>query len=145
VVNKILFFPLLPPPSHPSQLISCIFGRCVFCELVCSCGVRCGTSEPHETQLTLLILPVLENSFSESVLIVNVVNSSVVLLLKGHTVGVVDVGVPKNYIYLILPFLSYIGNILSHHSILGKLKPILNIVTVPFNIILLCLVPGKEV
>ena len=79
-----------PPPP----LISCLFGWCVFCELVstCSSGVRCGTCEPHETQLTLLILPVLENSYSELVLFTNVVNSSIAILLKGHTLVVVHVG-----------------------------------------------------
>jgi hypothetical protein len=119
----------------------------LFCELVSirSGDVRWGKSEPHETQLTLLILPVLESLCSESVLFVNVVNSSIVIIFKGHTVGVVHVGVPNDYIYLNLPCLSYIGNILSHHSIQGQLKPILNIVTVPFNISLLCLLPGKEV
>ena len=35
-----------------------------------------------------------------------------------------------------LPCFSYFGNILSHHSFLGQLKPILNIVTVPFNNVL---------
>jgi hypothetical protein len=58
---------------------------------------------------------------------------------------VVHFGVPKDYIYVNLLCLSYIGNILSHQSILGQLKPIFNIVTVPFNIILPCLVPGEEV
>ena len=58
-VVKILFLSLLPPSPHPNPLISCICGGCVFCELVssCGCGVRCRTFEPHETQLTLLILP----------------------------------------------------------------------------------------
>jgi len=111
----------------------------VFCELVSICifDVRCGTCEPHETQITLLILPVLESSYSESVLFINAVNSSIVILIKGHTVGVVHVGVPKDYIYPNLLFLSYIGNILSHHSIQCQLKPNLNIVTIRFNIILL--------
>jgi hypothetical protein len=67
------------------------------------------------------------------VLFINVVNSSIVILLKGHTVGVVHVGVPKDYIYLNHLCLSYIGNILSHHNILSQLKPMLNIVTIPFN------------
>jgi len=131
-----------PPPP----LISCLFGRCVFCNLVstCSSGVRCGACEPHETQLTLLILPVLENSGSELVLFINVINSSIAILLKDHTVDVVHVGVPKDYIYLNLLCLSYIGNILSHHSFLGQLNFILNIVTIPFTIILLCLVPGRK-
>ena len=103
--------PVLPTPSplpHPSPLISCIFGRCLFCKLVsiCRCGVRCETCEPYETQPTLLILPILENSCSESVLFVNVVNSFFLILFKGHTVCVVHVGVPKDYIYLNLPCLS---------------------------------------
>jgi hypothetical protein len=58
-----------------------------------------------------------------------VVISSIVLLLKGHTVGVVHAGVPKDCIYLKLLCLSYIANILSHHSTLDQLKPMLNIVT----------------
>ena len=105
--------------------------------------MRCGTCEPHETQLTLLILPVLENSCSASLLFINVVNSSIVILLKGHTVGVVHVGVPKDCIYLNLLCIYYIGNILSHHSILGLPKTILHIVTISFNFILPCLVPRK--
>jgi len=142
VVNKILFLPLLPLPA----INKLYFGGCVFCELVsiCSSGMRCGTCERHETELTLLIFPVLENSCSESVLIINVVNSSIVILLKGHTVGVVHVGVPKDHIYLNLLCHSYVGNILFRHSILGQLKPIFKIVEVPFNIILLCLVPGRK-
>ena len=59
--NPVFFFHSFPsrPPPRPRRLISCICGGCVFCEPVsiCSCGVRCGTCEPHETQLTLLILP----------------------------------------------------------------------------------------
>ena len=104
----------------------------------------CGAGSVNYTKHTLLIFSVLENSCSESALFINVVNSSTVILLKGHTVCVVHVGVPKDYIYLNLLCLSYVGNILFHRSILGQLKPILNIVTVHFNIILLCLVPGKN-
>ena len=78
-------------------------------------------------------------------LFVNVVNSYIAILLKGPTVGVVHVGVPKDYIYMNSLCLSYIVNILSRHSIVGQMKPILNIFIVPFNIILPCLVPGKEV
>jgi hypothetical protein len=77
------------------------------------------------------------------VLFVNVVNSSIVILLKGPTVGVVHVGVPKGYILLNFLCFSYIGNILSHQSIHGQLKPILNVVIVPINIILLYLVLVK--
>jgi len=75
---------------------------CAICELVyiCICEMRCGTCEAHEAQLRLLILPVLENSCSSSLLFINVVNSSVVIVLKGHTVGVVHVRVPKDFIYL---------------------------------------------
>jgi len=77
-------------------------------------------------------------------LFINVVNSSTVILLIGHTVGVVNVGVPKDYIYLNLLCLSYVSIVLFHQSILGQLKPILNIVAVPFNIIFLCLVRGRK-
>jgi hypothetical protein len=63
------------------------------------------------------------------VLFINVVISSIVILLKGNTVGVVHAAIPKDFIYLNLSRLSYTGNILSHHSILGQLKPMLNIVT----------------
>jgi len=144
VLNKILFLPLLLPSPPPFSLIRCLFVRCVFCELVFIIAVVYGEGSVNRTKHTLHIFPVLENACSGSVLVINVVNSSTVILLKCHTVGVVHVGVPKDYIYLILLCLSYVGNILSHHGILAQLKPILNIVTVHFNIILLCLVSGSK-
>ena len=76
-------------------------------------------------------------------LFINLVNSSIIILLKGPAVGVVHVGVPKGYIYLNILCLSYIGNILSRHSIVVQLKTILNIVTIPCSIILLCLLLVK--
>jgi hypothetical protein len=91
-------------------------------------------SELHETELTLRVLPVSENSCSKSVLFINVVNLSIVILLKGHKFGVVHAGIPTDCIYLNLLCLSYFVNILSHHSTLGQLKPMLNIVRVLFNI-----------
>jgi len=114
-----------------------------FLIVVGMCDVGRGTCERNETRLTLLVLSVSENSCSESVLFISVANSSTVILI-GHTADVVRVGVPRYYIYLKHLCLSYIGKTLSHHSILGQLKPVLNIVTVPFNIIFLCLVPGRK-
>jgi len=142
--TKSCFFPPCSPPPPPFSLIRCLFVRCVFCELVFIIAVVYGEGSVNRTKHTLHIFPVLENACSGSVLVINVVNSSTVILLKCHTVGVVHVGVPKDYIYLILLCLSYVGNILSHHGILAQLKPILNIVTVHFNIILLCLVSGSK-
>ena len=87
---------------------------------ICVLANLCGAGRVNNTkQLTLLIFPGLENSFSESVLFINILNSSFVIL-KVHTIIVVHIGVPKDYIYLNLLCLSYIGNILSLHSILAQ-------------------------
>jgi hypothetical protein len=146
--NPVFSTPSSPPPPPPSYppLISCISGGCVFWELVyiCSLGVRCGTCEPHETQLTLLILPVLENSGSELVLFIDVVNSSIIILLKGPSWRGACWSTEGLYLPEHCVFLTSV-TFYPHQSIHGQLKHLFNIVTIPFNIILLCLVPGKEV